>query len=108
MWISGDGEILESLLGLIQIYSDKTAALLKYHALFAYSVYMVWFNLSGKQISYLIDHEHTLSNFHPVESRAIQIEEEEGGLEKTVSWYRFTSSKVVPLGTDVMHTSSSR
>lgn len=64
-----DTDILRILLGLVQIFSDKTATSLKCSALAAYPVHVVCLNLTAKQRRYSTGHGHTVLSFLPAWSR---------------------------------------
>lgn len=75
LWNVDDSGISKSILGLIQVYSDKTATSLKYRALVAYPIYVVWLNLNVKQRRCLADHGYTLLGFLSVGKGEMEIQE---------------------------------
>lgn len=65
-WTDLDDPKPTSFVGLVQIYSDKTATTLKANALIAYPIHAVLLNCSLRHRRYLIDNGYTLVVFLPV------------------------------------------
>lgn len=72
---SGDGSVFwnytdngfpRSFVGLVQIFSDKTATMLKSSAYFAYKIYIFLLNTSPQKREWLINDGFTIFVFLPV------------------------------------------
>lgn len=65
-WNDSDKNFPRSFVGLVQLYSDKTATTLKANALVAYPIHAVLLNFSLTHRRFLIDNGYTIVGFLPV------------------------------------------
>lgn len=72
-WNSENNYLTRSLVGLIELYSDRTAMSSKFNALVAYSVHGVSFNGTERSRRYLSDAVYTLLEFLPVEIAELRV-----------------------------------
>lgn len=59
-WNSATSQLLRSLAGLINIYSDKTASSVKFSAIVAYPAHVLWSNVTERGRENKTDHWYTL------------------------------------------------
>lgn len=65
-WNQSRDSMPKSFIGMLQIYTDKTATTLKSQSLVGYPIHVTFLNVSVQLRRFLIDHGYTLVGFLPV------------------------------------------
>lgn len=76
----------KSSLGVIPVYSYRRAKCLKFNALVAHPVHVVWLDFTAKPKRYSAGHGYTLLRFCPVRNAEDETEDVQGKAEMYDFW----------------------
>lgn len=104
-WNCETGDLPRSIAGLVQNYLDKTATPLRFSALAAYPVYVLWLDFTERESRLIIDFRQTLIAFLPVGAGDQTEGDGKQNLGKSMSMHGFAFSELGHLGVAAAQTS---
>lgn len=108
VWNKSSECLPNRFLGLLQLFSDKTATFLKCNSLVAYHIHAMCLNVTARQRGYIVDQGCMLIDFFLEKSGGEKKERKKCGPEENLLMCGLTSAKVVPLKSSVSHMPSGK